>query len=375
MKIVILVSGFPPHRIGGTENATFNIAKTLADKGHSIYIITSKDGNFTSKNKFSVHPIKMTGIKIIGPFFDLQKILSIIKEIKPELIHAQGISTSGISGFTAFLIYKFTKIPYIVYGRGGDIYPLKAEKFIVQKILKNAASVIALTKGMKEEMLKIHNRNIEIIPNGINLDKFKDATNKNQKNLNNAKNTRIILFVGNLRRDKGVKYLIHSMKFVISQKLKTKLLIVGDGPEKKSLEKITKQISLDDVITFKGRVSRNEVPEYMLKADMLVLPSPYNEGFPNVILEAMAAGLPIISTNIVGMDEIIEDGVNGFLVEPKRPDKIAEKISSILENDTLRLKISKNNIDKSSQYSWKKTTEQLEKIYIKTVNTQIQQPN
>ncbi|MGB9980641.1 glycosyltransferase family 4 protein [Methanobacterium sp.] len=356
MKVAILVSGFPPDRIGGMEIASYNIAKHLANNGHSVHIITSFYSNHLNEDKFTVHPVSMSKTKIIGPFFDLKRILPVIKEVNPEIIHAQGISTSGISGFTAFLIKKILKIPYIVYGRGSDIYPFKVEKTLVKAIMNNANSVIALTEHMKKEMQKISAKEVLVIPNGIDMNKFNDLS-LSFKSLD----TKTIIFVGNLRPEKGLIYLIEAMEHITNKDVNTQLLIVGGGPQEESLKKLVNKLNIKGVL-FLGEVTNDEVPFYLKNSDIFVLSS-LQEGFPNVLLEAMALGLPVVATDVCGITEIIEDGKNGFIVRPKNSKEIAEKILLLLDNDNLRKIISRQNIKKASKFSWQMTVQMLEDAY------------
>ncbi len=364
MRIAILVSGFPPDRVGGMEIATYNIAKHLAHNGHSIHIITSSYPPHLNESEFTVHPVSMRGTKIIGPFFDQRKILPIIKEINPDIIHAQGISTSGISGFTAYLIKKSLKIPYVVYGRGGDVYPFKVEKILVKAILNNADSIIALTEHMKREMQKISAKNILVIPNGIDMARFNDQSPDFSDSLNSKEKK--IIFVGNLRPEKGLNYLIEAVLHISKKDINIQLLVVGDGPQRESLEKMVTKLNINDKVTFSGKTDTNRVPVYLKNSDVFVLPS-LHEGFPNVLLEAMASGLPVVASDVCGINEIIEDNKNGFLVKPQNSKEIAEKILLLLDNRYLRENICKENRKKASRYSWQRTVHMLENVYSSTL--------
>ena len=122
------------------------------------------------------------------------------------------------------------------------------------------------------------------------------------------------------------------------------------------------KLDIERYITFIGEVSNEQVPKYMATSDIFVLPS-LSEGFPNVCLEAMASGLPVIATKVGGLVEIIRDGQNGFLVNPETPREIAEKISLLLEDDELRERISSNNMEMVKDYSWQVVVRRLEKVY------------
>jgi glycosyltransferase involved in cell wall biosynthesis len=225
-------------------------------------------------------------------------------------------------------------------------------------VLKNEDAVLALTEDMKREMQKIYDRDIFVIPNGINLERFKNLSKGDIR----SKGEKTILFVGTLRPVKGLTYLIEAMKITRDKNKDIQLMLVGSGEERVHLEVLIKKLKLKKCVNFIGKVPNEEVPEYMFASDVFVLPS-LSEGFPNVVLEAMASGLPIVATNVGGLSEIIKDGENGFVVEPKSPKQIAEMVLMLLEDDELRERISKNNKKRVKDYSLESVVARLEEIY------------
>jgi glycosyltransferase involved in cell wall biosynthesis len=235
-------------------------------------------------------------------------------------------------------------------------------------VIKNADAVIAMNQDMKQKIKRMYNRDIFIVPTGIDFKRFNNLSRKEIRASLNLKNDeKIILFIGNLRPVKGVMYLIHAMKFIIDKNMNVRLFIVGGGKERDYLENLVKKYDLQKYVTFFGRVSNLKISENLVTSDLFVLPS-LSEGFPLVILEAMASGLPIIASNVGGLSEIIKDFENGFLVEPKNPEKIAEKVIFLLNDEKLRKTISKNNKEVAKKYSWENVIEKLEKIYFKLTN-------
>ena len=204
---------------------------------------------------------------------------------------------------------------------------------------------------------------LSVIPNGINLDKFRNLSRETfRKRLGIKKGEKIITFVGTLRPVKGLKYLIQAMNIISKQDTGIKLMLVGDGEERLALQELVKELDLEDRVTFVGKVLNEEIPGYMIASDVFVLPS-LSESFGIVNLEAMACGLPIVASKVGGLPEIVKNGVNGFLVEPKNPEQISDKVLLLLGDDVLRERISKNNKDKVKDYSWESVVERLEKVY------------
>ena len=358
MKIAILVGLFPPKWLAGTEIATYNLADHLARRGHEVHVITSLDDGLpiTSKEKgFYVHRIAWRKIRFIGIISFWAKICHHISKIKPDIVHSQSFSI----GIPAWTTKKFLKIPYVVWGQGSDVYlPGRFTRMTTRPILKNADAVLALTENMKRELQKIYSREISVVPNGINLEGFGTSL-RNRKD----ENPKTILFVGRLHPVKGIQYLIEAMAIVHKEMPEIKLIIVGDGSERLKLTELVEKLDLNNCVHFSGKAPQEKIPDIMFQADVFVLPS-LSESFGIVNIEAMAAGLPIIATNVGGIPDIVEEGVNGYLVNPKRPDDIADRILMLMQNDEMRERISCNNKEKAEMFSWDIVTVTLEKIFL-----------
>ena len=372
MKIAILTWNYPPKMVGGTEIATQNIARCLAKRGNEVLVITTRDPGLPKESMeegFHVSRVGSFNFKLLKYIFFCLATLLILRKYKPNVIHAQAMWM----GFPAFVAKIVLGKPYIIWGRGSDVYfPRLFKGFIIKLILRNADARIALTDDMKKKMQRICDRATFIIGNGIDMARFNiHSKEKVRHQLYIERDKKVIIFVGTLAVVKGVKYLIEAMnimKIMNQENQQTTLLLVGDGEEKHSLESLAKRLQLGKSTSFIGRVNHERVSEYMFAADVFVLPS-LSEGFPVVIPEAMAAGLPIVTTNVRGLPEIVKDGENGFTVEPQNPQQLAEKISLLLDDKELSQKISRNNRNKSKQYSWEVVAEKLEEVYLNAIGS------
>lgn len=368
MKIAIISPRFPPKWIAGTELASYYIAKGLASKGNEVHIITSWDDGMletTHENGFAIHRIKYSKIRFISFFSFSIKCFRLILTLDPDIVHSQGAGT----GFPGILMKYIKKKPCIVWAQGSDIYyAVNLMKLITFIILNQTNQIIALTNDMELEIKKFANRDVLILPNGIDLGRFKQKRSDTYRIDNELKSGQwLLLFVGTLRPVKGVSYLIQAMYILISKGYNNiNLNIIGDGEDRKSLEDLVTRLGLTKNVTFIGHLSPEFVPYYMSLSDIFVLPS-ISEGFPLVILEAMASGLPIITTNVRGLPEIVIDHENGLMVKSKSPNDLADKILEIIHDDKLREEITKNNIQKSYSYSWEMITDRLYNIYLDTI--------
>jgi glycosyltransferase involved in cell wall biosynthesis len=360
MKIAILVNLFPPKWLAGTEIATYYMAEHLAQRGHEVHVITSLDEGLPEKScekGFHIHRLPRVRIRFVGVLAFWVDIVRTLQKIKPDIVHAQSFG----SGMPALLSNRLLKIPYVIYGRGADVYlPDWFTKLTAKGILKNASTVIALTEHMKDAMQAIYSRDIIVVPNGINLN---EVAEKETEGGNPSKR---VLFVGRLHPVKEVQYLLGAMKMVHQELPEAKLILVGDGEEREHLENLTDSLGIRECVEFAGRVPHERVKDYMNQAEVFVLSS-LSEGFPVTILEAMACGLPIVATRVGGIPDIIEDGTNGYLVDTMNQEQLAEALLKLLQDEKLRRDISGNNREKAKKYRWDAVAATLEGIYQKSV--------
>jgi glycosyltransferase involved in cell wall biosynthesis len=358
MKIAIIVHSFLPKWPNGTQIATYFMAEHLARRGHVVHVITTLDEGLPEEScekGFYIHRIPLIKIRIFGALFHWRAIIRTLRKIEPDLVHAQSL----ISGMPALISKKMLKIPYIVWGQGSDVYlPNGLVKLTSKTVIKNADSAIALTEDMKRVMQDIYNRDIAVVPNGIEL-----GVNVEKPHVRILEETyKRILFVGRLHPVKGVRYLIQAMQLIHESHPETKLILVGDGEERDYLEDLTDHLGIRECVDFVGEVPHERIIDYLDHADVFVLSS-LSESFGIVLLEAMACGLPIVATRVGGIPEIIEDGVNGYLVNPGDYQELSERIQLLLRDEASTAEMSKNNRQKATGYSWEQVVNKLEKLY------------
>jgi len=371
MKIAIVISNFLPKWVAGSEVATLNIAQHLVALGHNVHIVTSRDEGMPYESvEGGIHlhriyrpPSNFTGRAIA--FWLIAFWLSVLyslSRVKPHIIHFQG-DFLGPCGYFAKRLYKR---PYVVWSRGYGP-KTRARTRATATYLKDADAVIASTNDIRQELQKIWPREISVIPNGIDAERFERVSREDARfQLGIEPAEKIVLFVGRFFPVKGVKYLIAAMPRVRHKEPLARLMLIGSGPEEEELRMLVDELGLSECIHFVGAVQNDSIPAYMVASDVLVLPS-LSEGFPMVTVEAMAASLPIVTTDVRGIPSIVEDGINGFLVKPKDAAQIADKVSFILGDPELRRVISTNNKKKAQHYTWDRVVHDLERVYSKCI--------
>ena len=300
-------------------------------------------------------------ILITIPFLD-----RFLRKYNPDLIH----SFFGIpSGLIACLATQKHHLPYIVSLRGTDVpfhgshrfeklYPVI--KPIIKKVWKNASKIIANSEGLRKLALRTcANIEIEVIPNGVDIYQFTPLAKKNDSKFE-------ILVVGRIMEGKGIQYLIKALPDIISQAKKPPHVnIIGTGPYLRELKKMTKEIETEKYISFLGSVAHNEIHKVYQSADVFILPS-FAEGMPNVVLEAMASGLPIITTDTGGTKELIKG--NGIIIPMRDTKAIADAAINLINNPIIKKDMSLKSREIAENMSWKNVTKEYFGIYEEVVN-------
>ena len=251
-------------------------------------------------------------------WLDKEYIAEIIKKSRPDIIHAQDASTSA---YLARKISKDYDIPYIVTLR--YIGRVKKDK-LIQRNLDSAAKLIALSPTQVKNASRLTQKKIELIPHGIDAKFFVKKDFK--QTLTPLKFVVIARLLPLKNIDKVINALLTIKKDFIFD-------IYGDGPEFNRLQEIIKANGMESKIFLKGRISNSSLPSILPNYDMFIMPS-YPETLGRVYFEAMACSLPIMATKNAGVDGIITDGVEGFLVQPTQ-ESITECIIKIVNNPAI----------------------------------------
>jgi glycosyltransferase involved in cell wall biosynthesis len=180
-----------------------------------------------------------------------------------------------------------------------------------------------------------------VIPNGVSDTKIEaEQLRAHQRRYALSADGCRAIFVGSLTTLKGVRWLVQAWELVIEEYPKAKLLVVGDGDDRKYLETMTRKLKLEKNVIFFGYQETHTIPYWLACADIFVLPSLF-EGRPNALLEALQSQLPVVGTNIAGIRELVQDGVNGFLVPQRDPETLAESILKLYSSEDLRKRMGK----------------------------------
>lgn len=350
--------------IGGAEILLKDILLNFNSNEFSFVVVYVIGDGPLIKNinfKYPIYNLSNNGRFTFKSFFQLIKIL---KKEKVSAIHTHDPQSGILARIAAKLIgVKFvftTRHNPDLIGRFPFIYSLE------NYLLKNSNGIVVISNAVKEALIskyKINESKITLVYNSIDLEFFKPS----HKKINEIEF--VIGTICRLTQQKGIDLLIQSFyKFINKNKKDVQLVIAGEGPEKENLLALTSSLSLNDKVKFIGALQREDVRKTLYSLDVFVLASRW-EGFGISLIEAMACGVPVIGSNVDGISEIIEDGVNGLLFEPNNIDSLCEKLESIYNDNSLRDTLSKNGVETvRKNYSIDVYCNKLENFYRKYLN-------
>jgi phosphatidyl-myo-inositol alpha-mannosyltransferase len=248
--------------------------------------------------------------------------------------------------------------------------PLLLRSFL-KKWFERLDGRIAVSPPARDFINKHFPSTYDIIPNGIDLDYFSPANSPLPEFQDEKTN---ILFVGRLENRKGLEYLLKAYRLIKPDCPNCRLIVVGPGTRlRRKYEKNIAESGLPDVV-FTGRVDYKELPRFYKTADIFCAPATGHESFGIVLLEAMATGKPVIASDISGYRSVITDGLDGILVPPKQEVPLAQAISSLMQNKTLRLQIGEKGRRKSLDFGWDKVSRRVMDYYTRILITRTVKP-
>lgn len=267
----------------------------------------------------------------------------------------------------ALVISKTLNLPFSFTAHAIDIY---ADSIILEEKLKQSKFVVTCTHFNKKYLLSlckdIPEEKINMIYHGIPINKFNINERKEEKEL-------LILSVGRLVEKKGFPYLIEACKTLIDKKYEFKCIIVGNGVMYEELNKLIQNYNLEKTIILNKELPFDEIMKLYKKASIFVLPciiasNNDRDGIPNTILEAMAFSIPVVSTRISGIPEVIEDMKTGLLIKEKDKEALTSAIELLIKDKTLRDRLGKNGRVKIIEnFDIEKNTNELVRLFKKDI--------
>ena len=374
MKIAIVC--YPT--FGGSGVVATELGLELARRGHEIHFITYSQPVRLALLNPNVHYHEVNVPEY--PLFHFQpyelalssKLVDMVKLHKIELLHVHYAIPHAYAGYMAKQMLKDEGInlPMITTLHGTDITLVGSHPFYKSAVtfsINKSDFVTSVSQSLKDDTLKLFNikNEIQVIPNFIELDKNEiEAVTSCRRSVMANENERIITHISNFRKVKRIPDII-KIFHKIQQKIPAKLMMVGDGPEKEKAEYLCQELGIQDKVIFFG--NSNEIDKILSYTDLFLLPSE-TESFGLAALEAMAWGVPVISSNSGGLSEVNFEGISGYLSDVGKTDEMAENALKILNDKAVLAEFKKNALSVAKQFDIKNILPLYEELYHKAIN-------
>ena len=358
-------------RGGGVALQSVNMAESLRNLGHKVAFVTTETGvadpttDFLHEETPVTSVSKMAGANVLVPFLLSRALSRRIYEHGCDVIQSFDPLVAALAmllekdaqrtipcvirlgtNYQAHFKFQFaqhttgTTLDFIRNATRRSVY-LSALSVVERMTLTMSDAVVANCQYLREayERRFPKLKNITVIPNGVDIQKFNPTGVKRF-----LMSDRIwLLYVGRIENRKGIDILLRAMPAILKRYPNARLLLVGRAPRPYYLQKLkslAQNLSLESKIQFIGVVSNEDIPHLMRAVDVLVFPSTTRndevEGLPNVILEGMASGLPVVATSICGVPEVINNEYNGLLVRPGSSDEMASSVATLIDSPSMR---------------------------------------
>lgn len=343
MNVAIVVPW--DQKTGGVASVVGNLARSLESKGHSVVFLFLGHGSILRRKRtkwdfqgyeIALKPPLIPGHRVRSWLSFIANLVVVLPQITYLLLSRQIDVVNihyPIDGFVSFAVLR-RLLPFklVTSVHGADVRG-EPHSRALQFLLLSSHRVVSPSRAFQDDVLQAFpglSSKALCIHNGIDLAELEALSSKEVSEEQNS-----ILTVAAHNGRKGVDTLIRAFAIVHRRTPTLKLILAGDGPARKDLEKLVSSLALQDHVCFVGWVERDEVVRLLRTCLVFVLASRL-EPFGLAIVEAMACGAPVIATKVGGITEIISDGRDGILVEPNNPEQLASAIELVIKDEVLR---------------------------------------
>lgn len=381
MKIAIFSDTFFP-QLNGITTTVYQSAKSLIDLGHevAIFTIAKKPCQYTDPQYKNIKIILLPSVPaLVYPHIRFTLPLGFsfnkLKKFNPDIIHSH---TPFALGWEAVIYSKLFKIPLIgthhtfyddylkhikLDYKWGKTISWKTTVGYYNRCALVLSPTQSLASALTEQGLK---KPIVILQNSIDMNLFKphsDANVKKQLKQHHRIEGASLIFEGRLSYEKSIDQVIKAFSLMLKKMPELKLMLVGDGPERHNLEKLAKNLKIENNIIFTGFITYGEKIVESYQTNDIYITASKSENMPVAILEAMSCGLPIIAVKERGLSELVRDNVNGFFVKTDNPEDMAQKTLTLLSSPELLKKFSSASRSLALEYSHEHVASLLENFY------------
>ncbi len=348
---------------GGSGVVATELGKSLAERGHKVHFITyalpmrlTGIGNLESEyiDNIFYHEVEMSTYPLFEfPLYSMaltSKMVEVSRFEKLDIIHAHYAIPHATSAVLAKQILNDgVKIITTLHGTDITLVGLEPSFEPLMKFsIESSDGVTAVSKYLRDETIENYavEKEIEVIPNFIDTEVFRPVDSRNLKRLLAPNGEKLLIHISNFREVKRVKDAIKAFKIILDQGIKAKFLLVGDGPDRGECQVLARDLGIWQQTRFLGKQS--ELTSILSASDIFLIPSG-NESFGLSALEAMACGVPVLSSDVGGLPEVNVDGETGFIVPVGDVEAIAARMIDMLRDKKLHAKMSRAALARATQ--------------------------
>ncbi|MFV0530682.1 MAG: N-acetyl-alpha-D-glucosaminyl L-malate synthase BshA [Flavobacteriales bacterium] len=362
---------------GGSGIVATELGMGLAEQGNEVHFISYSEPARLDvlMPNITFHPVEVENY----PLFQYQPyslalstlMVDIVKQHGLDVIHVHYAIPHAYAAFIAKQILREegVELPVVTTLHGTDItlvgkYP--SVKSAVEFSINQSDIVTCVSKSLKKDTLDIFNikKEIEVIPNFIETELFDHLKQSCPRQNFAEKEERLLVHVSNFREVKNVPHVV-KIFHLVQKKIKAKLLLIGVGPEREKVELLVRELGLENRVYFLGKI--RQLYQILCACDLFILPSS-QESFGLASLEAMAAGLPVISSNAGGIPEVNIEGVTGYLSKVGAIEAMAENAILLLSDEEKLIEFKKNAKKRSFEFRKEKILPMYVAVYEKAIN-------
>lgn len=363
--------------VNGVVRSVASFRENLMEQGHNVFIFAQADGSYRDEEPFIFRypslPLPLGEISTalpVSPFVD-----QVLPILKLDVIHAHH---PVLLGQTAARKAAELNLPMIFtfhtqYWEYTHYIPFPQE--IIQDFLKNAVHrwlrefmrkcqhIIIPSESLKDILVRDYglNERYSVIPTGTNLEPFLNADGKTLRAEKGWQKETVLISVGRLAPEKNWDTLIKAFAKVHAEHPEARLVLIGEGSAKQTLETLAAELGIADRVTFTGSIQFDEIPRYLKAADLFAFAS-ITETQGIVTMEAMAAGLPVVAVDGPGTRDIVQQGKQGYLVE-NDPDALAKKLNQLISNSQRLKRFSAQALKRAKAFDVNQLSKQMVSVY------------
>jgi glycosyltransferase involved in cell wall biosynthesis len=333
---IVLVGPLPPPA-GGMANQTRQLAALLKNEGCRVEVVQS--------NRPLPPPLER--IRIVRALFRLVPYAVRLWRAMRRVDVAHVMANSGLAwhlfAAPAIWIGALRGVPVVVNYRGGSAEAFLGHQIALVRPTLARAALLIVPSGYLHRIFAAHDISATIVPNVVDLTAFAPgAVERGHPHL---------LVTRNLERIYDIETAIRALARIVMDFPDARLTVAGDGPEREALEHLSRELGVNSHLRFTGRLDNAELPSLYCEATILLNPSRV-DNMPNSLLEAMASGVPIVSTNVGGIPYLVENGRTALLVPPGAPDAMADAVLRLLRDPALAMRLREESLREVSRYAW-----------------------